>query len=63
MFLLTKKIESEMNIIFQRSMTCRLFLLDKKDRVVAIGNPINQEKILSLYIGYVTKKRMFEKVG
>ncbi len=52
-----------MNIIFQRSMTCRLFLLDKTDRVVAIGNPINQEKILSLYIGYVTKKRMFEKVG
>lgn len=35
----------------------KTFLLDKTYRVIAIGNPINQEKVTSLYVSYITKKK------
>lgn len=34
----------------------KTFLLDKTYRVIAIGNPINQENVTSLYVSYITKK-------
>lgn len=39
------------------------FLLDRNNRVVAIGNPISQEKVMSLFISYIIKKRKFDTVG
>lgn len=41
----------------------KTFLLDKTYRVIAIGNPINQEKVTSLYVSYITKKRKFDMAG
>ena len=55
------RFRNEYNFPVEHDM--QTFLLDKTDRVVAIGNPINQEKVLSLFVGYVTKKRIFEKAS
>ncbi|MGYP003374539850 len=41
----------------------KTFLLDKTYRVIAIGNPINQENVTSLYVSYITKKRKFDMAG
>ncbi len=55
------RIRNEYNFPEEHDM--QTFLIDKTDKVVAIGNPINQEKVLSLFVGYVTKKRIFEKAS
>lgn len=55
------RFRNEYNFPLEHDM--QTFLLDKTNKVVAIGNPINQEKILSLFVGYVTKKRKFEEAS
>ena len=39
------------------------FLLDKDNRVVAIGNPVHNERVKSLYLDYLTGKRTPEALG
>lgn len=39
------------------------FLLDSNNRVVAIGNPVNNERVKALYLDYLTGKRSPEPLG
>lgn len=63
MSLLIRKIASKKKYNFPTEDDMKTFLLDKTYRVIAIGNPINQEKVTSLYVSYITKKRKFDMAG
>lgn len=48
---------------FPAETDMQTFLLDRSNKVIAIGNPINHDKVLSLYVSYITKKRKIDMNG
>ena len=48
---------------FPSDMTFQTFLLDRNNRVVAIGNPIHNPKVKNLYLNLITGKESSKKTG
>lgn len=57
--------KDELNLLnhFPSDMTFQTFLLDRSNRVVAIGNPIHNPKVKELYVDLITGKESPKTVG
>jgi hypothetical protein len=57
--------EDELNRLnqFPTNMTFHTFLLDKDNKVVAMGNPVHNPKVKELYLGLITGSRSSESSG
>ena len=57
--------KDELNLLnrFPSDMTFQTFLLDRNNKVVAIGNPIHNPKVKELYVDLITGKESPKTVG